>query len=252
MQIRSAERWDFISLVPRSAAWWGRIGASVVADWLGWRVALACIGAACLVGAFVFRWAAPLSRSFVPRSHDRASLLTSIRILRNDAALPVALYRSLPADGRVHHDLQLRQLSLAGPAVFTEPVGGRRHFFCFYIVGLVCLDLVWPSGRAAGAPAGLFWIPILTFLAGVVLTAAAPLIVIVIGIGVATAGYFGAHSVASSWVSRRGHAAPAQAAAFYLFFLYVGSSILGYAGGVAWSRGGGVGRCRCVYCLSSW
>jgi len=44
--------------------------------------------------------------------------------------------------------------------------------------------------------------------------------------------------VASSWVSRRGGAARAQAAAFYLFFLYVGSSILGSAGGVAWSRAG--------------
>ena len=69
------------------------------------------------------------------------------------------------------------------------------------------------------------------------MTAAAPLLVIVAGIGVATAGYFGAHSVASSWVGRRGHAAPAQAAAFYSIFMYVGSSVLGSAGGVAWSRG---------------
>jgi len=69
------------------------------------------------------------------------------------------------------------------------------------------------------------------------MTAASPLILIVAGIGVATAGYFGAHSVASSWVGRRGHAAPAQAAAFYSFFMYVGSSVLGSAGGVAWNHG---------------
>jgi YNFM family putative membrane transporter len=58
---------------------------------------------------------------------------------------------------------------------------------------------------------------------------------------VVTAGYFGAHSVASSWVSRRGGAARAQAAAFYLFFYYVGSSILGSVGGIAWSRVGWTG-----------
>jgi MFS transporter, YNFM family, putative membrane transport protein len=84
----------------------------------------------------------------------------------------------------------------------------------------------------------VFWMPVLALLGGVALTAASPLICIILGIGVVTVGYFGAHSVASSWVSRRGGAARAQAAAFYLFFLYVGSSILGSAGGVAWSRAG--------------
>ncbi len=112
--------------------------------------------------------------------------------------------------------------------------------FLFYIVG--SFVSTW-FGQLAGrlGRRRVFWIPILTFLAGVGLTAAASLAVIVVGIGVATAGYFGAHSVASSWVSRRGHAAPAQAAAFYLFFLYVGSSVLGSAGGVAWTRAGWTG-----------
>jgi YNFM family putative membrane transporter len=68
-----------------------------------------------------------------------------------------------------------------------------------------------------------------------------PLICIILGIGIATAGYFGAHSVASSWVGRRGGAAPAQAASFYLFFLYVGSSVLGSSGGIAWGRAGWAG-----------
>jgi YNFM family putative membrane transporter len=80
--------------------------------------------------------------------------------------------------------------------------------------------------------------PVMALLGGVALTATRPLICIAIGIGVVTVGYFGAHSVASSWVSRRGGTARAQASAFYLFFLYVGSSVLGSAGGVAWSRAG--------------
>src|ERR1700748_2551100 len=45
----------------------GRIGSSVIADWLGWRIAVGTIGVICLIGAFVFRWAAPVSRSFVTR-----------------------------------------------------------------------------------------------------------------------------------------------------------------------------------------
>jgi YNFM family putative membrane transporter len=87
----------------------------------------------------------------------------------------------------------------------------------------------------------VFWIPMLVFLAGIVATAASPLSVVVLGIGVATVGYFGAHSVASSWVSRRGGVARAQAAALYLFFLYVGSSVMGSVGGIAWNRAGWTG-----------
>src|SRR6185369_14632554 len=48
----------------------GRIGSSVIADWLGWRAAVGAVGVVCLIGAFVFRWAAPVSRTFVPRRHD--------------------------------------------------------------------------------------------------------------------------------------------------------------------------------------
>jgi YNFM family putative membrane transporter len=225
----------------------GRITASVVADWLGWRVALGCIGVACLIGAFVFRWAAPLSRSFVPRRHDFASLLASIKILKNDAALPWLYAEAFLLMGSfitIYNYVSFRLL--APPYSLSQSAVGA--IFLFYIVG--SFVSTW-FGQLAGrlGRRRVFWIPILTFLAGVVLTAAAPLVVIILGIGVATAGYFGAHSVASSWVSRRGHAAPAQAAAFYLFFLYVGSSILGSAGGVAWSRARWPGVAAFTVCL---
>ena len=212
----------------------GRIGSSVVADWLGWRVALGSVGVICLIGAFVFRWAAPVSRSFVPRRHDRASFLASIHVLRRDAGLPWLYCEGFLLMGAfitIYNYVSFRLL--APPYSLTQSAVGA--IFLFYIVG--SFVSTW-YGRLAGrlGRRRVFWIPILVFLIGVGMTAAAPLILIVAGIGVATAGYFGAHSVASSWVGRRGHAAPAQAAAFYSFFMYVGSSVLGSAGGVAWSQ----------------
>jgi MFS transporter, YNFM family, putative membrane transport protein len=124
---------------------------------------------------------------------------------------------------------------LGPPYSLSQTVVG--FVFLFYIVGSVSStwfgDLAGRLGRRR-----VFWIPLVVMLSGVGLTAATPLICVVLGIGVATAGYFGAHSVASSWVSRRGGAARTQAASFYLFFLYVGSSVLGTTGGVAWSRAG--------------
>jgi len=212
----------------------GRIGSSVIADWLGWRAAVGSIGAICLIGAFVFRWAAPTSRSFVSRRHDLASVLASIHILRRDAGLPWLYAEGFLLMGSfitIYNYVSFRLL--APPYSMSQSAVGA--IFLFYIVG--SFVSTW-FGQLAGrlGRRRVFWIPILVFLAGVGMTAATPLFVVVAGIGVATAGYFGAHSVASSWVGRRGHAAPAQAAAFYSFFMYVGSSVLGSAGGVAWSR----------------
>jgi MFS transporter, YNFM family, putative membrane transport protein len=225
----------------------GRIGSSVIADWIGWRTALGSMGVASLIGAFVFRWAAPPSRSFVQRRHDWASVLASLRVLKADAALPWLYAEAFLLMGSFITIYNYVSFRLLAPP-YSLSQSAVSLIFLFYIVG--SFVSTW-FGQLAGrlGRRRVFWIPMLTFLAGVALTAAAPLVLVVIGIGVATAGYFGAHSVASSWVGRRGHAAPAQAAAFYLFFLYLGSSILGSAGGVAWSRAGWPGVAVFVVCL---
>jgi YNFM family putative membrane transporter len=50
----------------------------------------------------------------------------------------------------------------------------------------------------------------------------------VLGVGLATFGFFAAHSVASSWVGRRARAPQALASGIYLFFYYLGSSVVGW------------------------
>lgn len=58
-----------------------------------------------------------------------------------------------------------------------------------------------------------------------------------------SAGFFAAHSVASSWIGPRARRAKGQASSLYLFSYYLGSSIAGTLGGVFWHRYGwnGVG-----------
>jgi YNFM family putative membrane transporter len=65
-----------------------------------------------------------------------------------------------------------------------------------------------------------------------------PLAVVVIGVLLFTFGFFGAHSVASSWIGRRAIKAKGQASSLYLFSYYVGSSIAGTGGGMFWHYGG--------------
>jgi MFS transporter, YNFM family, putative membrane transport protein len=100
------------------------------------------------------------------------------------------------------------------------------------------------SSTWAGALTGrfgrrhLYWPAVALMLGGVLLTLSTPLWVIAFGVGVMTFGFFGAHSLASSWVGVRGGECRAQAASLYLFGFYLGSSVAGWAGGLAWSRCG--------------
>jgi MFS transporter, YNFM family, putative membrane transport protein len=214
----------------------GRIGASVLADLLGWRLAMACIGGFSLLGALVFWRAAPPSKAFVSRKHDWASFYSSMQLLKSDAALPWLYAEGFLLMGTFVTIYNYVTFHLLAPPYSLSQTAVGGIFLC-YIVG--SFSSTW-FGQLAGrlGRRRVFWIPILAFLAGVILTVTSPLPLIVLGIAVVTAGYFGAHSVASSWVSRRGRSARAQAAAFYLFFLYVGSSVLGSTGGLAWTHAG--------------
>jgi YNFM family putative membrane transporter len=69
---------------------------------------------------------------------------------------------------------------------------------------------------------------------GAILTLPDSIICIVAGIALFTCGFFGIHSIASGWVSRRATTYRAQATSIYLFSYYLGSSISGTLGGFFW------------------
>jgi YNFM family putative membrane transporter len=213
----------------------GRLIASLVADVAGWRWALATVGVAGLAMAEAFRRLAPPSRNFVATRTGR-DVLGGARALFGDAALPLLYAEAFLLMGvfvTIYNYVSFRLL--APPYSLSQAAAGA--VFLLYSVGSA-------SSAWFGALAGrigrrtVFPVPILLLLAGVALTAAGPLWLVIAGIGVATAGFFGAHSIASAWVGRRAIANRGQATAFYLFFYYLGSSVLGSAGGVAWTRAG--------------
>ena len=63
------------------------------------------------------------------------------------------------------------------------------------------------------------------------------LAVVIVGLVLVTAGFFAGHSVASGWAGARGRALDAQGAAVYLLCYYLGSSVGGSLGGVAYGYG---------------
>ncbi len=213
----------------------GRLAVSLVADVAGWRWGLGVVGLVGLAMAEAFRRLAPPSRNFVAQRGSAASI-GQVTALFRDRALPLLYLEAFLLMGvfvTVYNYAGFRLL--APPYSLGQAAVGA--VFLLYILGSASSAWFGALAGRAGRRA-VFWIPIVLLLIGIGITAARPLWLVIAGIGIVTIGFFGAHSIASAWVGRRARANRGQAAAFYLFFYYLGSSALGSAGGIAWTRGG--------------
>ncbi|NIJ06504.1 YNFM family putative membrane transporter [Sphingomonas vulcanisoli] len=221
----------------------GRLIASVVADLGGWRMALGVVGVVGLAMAEAFRRLAPPSRRFVRQAHSRSG--GGGPLVRDPALL--LLY----AQGFLLMGIFVTLYNYAGFRLLAPPYALSQSevgaIFLLYVLGSV--SSAW-FGTLAGriGRRRIFWLPVVILIGGAGLTAAHPLALIVLGIALTTIGFFGAHSIASAWVGRRAQGRRGQAAAFYLFAYYMGSSLLGSLGGIAWTRDGWTGVS--LFCIS--
>lgn len=213
----------------------GRIGTSVLADAGGWRVGLAGIGLLSLACAVVFRLVLPPSAHFRPAPVRVAALARSLRGHLTDGGL-VRLYliafALMGAFVTVYNYLTYRLE--AAPFHLSQTV--IASIFFAYLAGTVSSAVAGRLADRAGRR-NVAWTAALVAIAGLAMTLPASLAVIIGGLVLLTIGFFAAHSVASGWVTRRARIAPAQASALYLFAYYLGSSICGSAGGLAYSHG---------------
>jgi len=128
---------------------------------------------------------------------------------------------------------------ITGPAFgLTQAEAGA--IFLVYLFGMVAASLAGGAGdRFGGAP--VLAAGVLIFAVGLALTVAHALVILITGIALVTIGFFVAHGIASGWVGRMANGAKGHAASLYLLAYYLGSSLLGSAGGWFWTRDGWVG-----------
>lgn len=214
----------------------GRLIAGVVTDLATWRIGLGVVGITGLVCAWAFWRSLPPSAHFQARPLKPRLLLAAFADHLRDPGL-----RWLFLEGFLLMGAFVTLYNYTGFRLLAPPYGLSQTavaaIFVVYLVGIVASiwvgDLAGKLGRRR-----VFWAPIVLMLAGAALTRSGSLWVIIAGIAIVTFGFFGAHSVASSWVGRRALHARAQASSLYLFFYYLGSSVAGSLGGVAWTRSG--------------
>jgi MFS transporter, YNFM family, putative membrane transport protein len=218
----------------------GRLIAGVLAEFIGWRGGVATVGAIGLVAGLVFWRSLPPSRHHVRHPLQLGALVGRFALAFRDAGLPWLFaegFLLLGAFVTIYNYIGYRLL--APPYGLGQAVVGA--IFSVYLIGT--FSSAW-MGHLAGrlGRRKVLWTAFALMLLGVGLTMTRPLVLVVLGIVAITFGFFGGHSIASSWVGRRAGSAKAQASSMYLFSYYMGSSLAGAGGGLfyAWHGWNGV------------
>ena len=210
----------------------GRLVTGVLTDFFSWRVSLGVIGLFALAAACMFWRILPASRHFRASSLRPRTLLINFKLHWHDKGLPL-----LFAEGFLLMGSFVTLFNYIGYRLLADP-----YHLSQAIVGL--LSVVYLTGSYSSPKAGaltsrfgrgpVLLASIVIMLIGILITALPQVPAIFIGMMLFTAGFFAAHSVASSWIGRRARRAKGQASSLYLFCYYVGSSVAGTLGGVFW------------------
>jgi len=214
----------------------GRLITGVLADFFGWRAGVMVVGVIGMLAGAIFWRALPPSRHFVAQPLRWRLVVGRFAGMFHDRGLPwlfVEGFLLLGAFVTVYNYLGYRLL--AAPYNLSQAVVGL--IFGIYLVGT--FSSAW-MGHLAGklGRRKVLWTAFALMLAGVALTMCRPLPLIMLGIVAVTFGFFGGHSIVSSWVGRRAGTAKAQASSVYLFCYYMGSSVAGASGGLFYASHG--------------
>lgn len=218
----------------------GRVVSGVVADLSDWRTGVWIAGALCAGSAALFLWLAPRARGFVPgrlRTAGgpgiRSRLLAPLR-----SPQQLALY----AQGFLLMGAFVAMYNYLGfhlaAAPFLLPAWLVTLLFLAYLAGTVSSPWAGLLASSRGRyPVLLGSIAVMS--AGAMLMLAPLAAIVLAGLLLFTAGFFGAHAVASGWTPA---AAPpesrSQASSLYYFGYYAGSSLFGWALGLVFGSAG--------------
>lgn len=215
----------------------GRVGMGLLTEWVSWQAALACLGALCLASAVGFFMLLPRSRNFVvkPGLQWRYHLGAWGGHLRHRGLL------RLFAIGFVLTGIFVTLMNYATFRLSGEPYGLSQTqislLFLVYGFGIVSSSV---AGRLADrlGRREMLCAGFVLMLAGSLLTLSSSLWGVFFGIALVTTGFFVGHSVTSSSIGPLAGNAKGHASSLYLLFYYMGSSLVGSAGGWFWQHGG--------------
>lgn len=208
----------------------GRLIAGPMADWLGWRAGILAVAVLATVASAVFVFLAPAEKVPPQQSGSAPSLLTKLRANVRDPTQLTLYTQAFLLMGCFVALYNYLGFRLNVPP-FSLPVALTSVLFIAYLAGTF-------SSRWAGSlintqsRRGVLCGSIVVMVCGALLTLPQWLPAIVVGLVLFTAGFFAAHSVASGWAPAQATVGRSQSSALYNLSYYLGSSVLGWLGGV--------------------
>lgn len=214
----------------------GRLIGGVLAGIGDWRAGYLGVGAMALLGSLYATARLPASRHFVSQPERLLPQIQAAGVHLRDGVLQRLFVCGFMLMGAMVAYFNFLLYRLEAPP-FGLTAGSAALVFLLYLAGTVSANWL---GRLADRRSrrSLLLIAVLIMLAGVLLTLPGYLPSVLIGTGLVTFGFFGAHATTSGWVGAHATHRRAQASSLYLLFYHLGSSLLGFAGGLAYGIGG--------------
>lgn len=228
----------------------GRLVAGPAGELWGWRSAALAVSLLATLAAVAFLVLVPRARGFVPAR--AAGLRSAIRTLgghlRNIRLLALYTQAFLMMGGfvAVYNYLGFR---LSG-APFGLPTTVISLIFLAYLSGT--FSSRWAAGMTSKyGRRNVLLGGLALAVGGLALTLTPSLVLILTGLVVFTGGFFAAHSIGSGWTGAIASTGRAQAASLYNLAYYLGSSLLGWAGGLVFQAWGWNALAGAVIVLAS-
>jgi len=222
----------------------GRFLAALITDHYGWRTSLVVLGILSAGTTLMFWRLLPPSRHFKPTQVAIGQLWRNTRQTLGDPGLRWLFAMGFMLMGCFTSLYNYLGFRLVAPP-FSLSAGQIGTIFLLYFVGMLASNLAPRLAERFGRPRTLGAMAA-AMAAGVVLTLAWQLPMVIVGVGIFTFGFFAGHTVAAGWVGRRPAVARALAAALYLCSYYIGASVFGTLSGLAWQFDGWIGVAACL------
>jgi len=212
---------------------------------------VAAVSLLAAAAAVVFMLAAPRQRGYSPQRRADGGAPLASRLagnLRSGRQLVLYAQAFLLMGGfvAVYNYLGFR-LELAP---FNLPQSLASSLFLAYLAGTWSARVAGrASGRLGGGRRTVLLACTGVMAGGLALTLLQFLPAVIAGLVIFTAGFFGAHAVASGWVPVLAMGGRAQASSLYNLAYYTGSSLVGWAAGLFFQGAGWNGLAGFVLCL---
>jgi MFS transporter, YNFM family, putative membrane transport protein len=213
----------------------GRLVTGFFADWIGWRWGFAALALIALAGAIGVSFLLPRERKFVRSEGLLASGKQMLAHLRNRQLVAIfavgfgVLFNFIATFTFISFHLAAAPYNLSATWLGV--------LFVTYLAGSALTPWTGWAVNRFGRRRFMIWV-ILLWIAGVALTLASPLPLIVLGLTLCAACGLVCQAISTASVAITAAAGRSSAVGLYVTSFYVGGSFGAALGGIAWTYGG--------------